>query len=288
MEIYNYEKCLQAATKNFRRDWDKIESVSDLFNSSRTLLTDNFQACFEALHSSLKQAQSFTILSAVEEMIEIILICLNSRRFTTVEVLSRVVLEHSVNLLYIIAGKGKERAFSFLRAHFDNAYARARKWHEFALKSGRPNIIEAAAGRMAYLDASRARIPEIANAQAWPDARRRFQVLEIEEAYHDIFAPASDAIHALAEDTYNNWFTERNTEPEHEGRVMQLNLAEKGSYAVYMGANAVALYAQLVERLLAAALCRDAESEIEKIIRRLNEILISFTLLRNATDEAAG
>ncbi|WP_175950738.1 DUF5677 domain-containing protein [Burkholderia sp. BCC0405] len=288
MKDLSFEKHFQVATRNFERDWEKIDSISDLFNSSRTLLTDNFRACFDALHSSLKQAQSFTILSTVEEMIEIILICLNSRRFTTVEILSRVALEHSVNLLYIIDDEGKERAFSFLRAHFDNAHTRARKWHEFALQRSQPSVVAAAADRMAYLDASRARIPEIANAQAWPDARRRFQLLEIEEAYHDIFAPASDAIHSLAEDTYNNWFTVQNAGPEHEDLVSQLNLAEKGSYAVYMGANAAALYAQLVERLLAAASCRDARPEMEKIIRRFNELLTSFTLLRNATDETTG
>ncbi|NML32767.1 DUF5677 domain-containing protein [Paraburkholderia antibiotica] len=283
MTKQNNSNNFRIAKRNFEKDLKKVANLRILYSTTKKLLDDNFDQCIGTLKSSLAQTQCYTIISAIEEMVETTLICLSDQRFTTAEVLSRVILEHSVNLIYIISENPKYRARSFLRAHFENAHSRAKKWHEYAISQKNKNAIDDAAARMEYLQRIKKVVGGINNAEAWPDARRRFQSIGAEHFYHDVFAPASDSIHTLGEDSFNNWISgPMNKEYDHDLALAVVH-AEKGSYAVYMSTNALAFYAEIVRNLIENSGNDQALQCALHLADSFSKLISDFTTLHTAT-----
>lgn len=264
---------LKNAIEMHTRDYERVPDLVQIFESMRVLSDGTFDSNFNALQSRMKQVQCYTIFSAIEEVVESILVDLSNRRFTSAEALVRVAVEHSVNFLYILGDKTNARSKSFLREHFDKADERAKKWHAYAVSTKRPMDIAAAVYRMRSLKALRDSVSHIDKVKAWPKARNRFEMLDLEGFYHDIFAPASDSIHALAEDAFNLLQVEA-CESEDVQEYMHRGVkAEKASFATYLGSHAVLFYGMALMQLMDARKDQASVDAIDQLVHQTAKII---------------
>lgn len=264
---------LKNVTAVHTRDHERVPDLVQIFNSMRVLSNGSLDSNFNALQSRLKQVQCYTLLSAIEEVTESILVDLSKRRFTSAEALARVAVEHAVNFLYIFGDKTSARSKSFLRQHFDEAYSRAKKWHAYGVSAKRPTVIAAAVYRMQYLKTSRDSVSHIGNAEVWPNARRRFTLVDLEDFYHDIFAPASDSIHALAEDAFNLLQVEACEEEDFREHMHRAMNAEKASFATYLGSHAVLFYGMVLTQLMDNRKDQASIDAIDQLVHQTAKII---------------
>ncbi|NSX02773.1 hypothetical protein HTY53_03085 [Cupriavidus gilardii] len=186
-------------------------------------------------------------------------------------------------MIYILEDKTTSRSRSFLSAYFDNAYVRAKKWNQYAIEKDDKDVIATSSDRMNLVQTMRGWVVGLDDAEAWPDARRRLRLIGAEHFYHDVFAPASDSVHTLGEDAFNNWFFERTNEECDPKLIRGVLHAEKGSYAIYMSTNALSFYTEIVRSLVGSAGNEEAHQHATSLIETLNTLLSEFTTLSTAT-----
>lgn len=198
---------------------------------------------------TIKQVHSRHTLQAQGEIAGAILDAIGHERYTVAEALSRVGIEHAVNLIYVAEDTDAGRAKSLLKHHIDDARRRAVNWAKAGMAAGMPSTVDAAHSKLDYVDALRRSNPAlVSDRPGWPDARTRFGAVGLELHYHTIFAAASDSVHALAEDVLNLSILESGP-PILVAKRRKALLAEKASFAIYLGTQALWFYSEALGRL---------------------------------------
>lgn len=256
------------------RDHGRIPELMNMLDSIRRIHRESDDLLRLKCNSMSKKAQCAVILSAVEELVDEILSCLQNFKFTAAEALARISVEHSVNLMYIFEEKTNARSRSFVKHYFDSSLSRLKKWHAYGVREKISNVVLASERRLRELKLQRGSIDRLDNATGWPDAKSRFISVGLEGFYHEIFAPASDSVHTLAEDAYNRIHSDRmvslGESAESIGAVFS---AEKASYATYLGANAVLFYGVVLRELMLDG-GGNVSKELLDVIARMEEFVI--------------
>jgi hypothetical protein len=222
--------------------------LRSIYSSAQEIFTEIIDNDFYSTKSDLKKAEFFILLSAIDEINDSIIVNLESQRFSAAEALSRIALEHSINFIYIVSDPTNDRAMSLLKQHFFGARERAKKWHSYLQNIKSKDGVEIAKARLHHLNITEKMVPGIQKAQAWPDARRRFQATDFEHFYHDLFTPASDSVHTLGEDVFNLLYA-NNDETEGRSFTFQSMFSEKISFSVYVCASALSFYIESIYQL---------------------------------------
>ncbi|MFM0302680.1 DUF5677 domain-containing protein [Paraburkholderia sediminicola] len=200
---------------------------------------------------------------------------LEERRFSAAEALARIALEHSINFIYIVDDPSNDRAMSLLKQHFFGARERAKKWHSYL--QGIKNIegIEVAKARLHHLNLTEKLVPGVEKAHSWPDARRRFQALEFEHFYHDLFTPASDSVHTLGEDIFNLLLA-NSDETEIRPLSIRSAFSDKMSFSVYVCASVLTFYVEAIYQFSRYIKNEAMENKAEELAEIVNKITRSM------------
>ncbi|KVL12822.1 DUF5677 domain-containing protein [Burkholderia cepacia] len=255
--------------------FQNLTALRENLSSLSTLLETAIQSEFSGITSHLKRVECFALLTAIDELNDSMLDNIEKQRFSAAEAIARITLEHTVNFLYVLDDPTSERALSLLKQHFFGARERAKKWHGYLKNANRDDGVKVAEIRLKHLKDSEELVPELAKAKPWPDARRRFQALDLEHFYHDLFTPASDSVHTLAEDVFNLFMVTHNPQ-EHQDLAYRSMRAEKISFAIYLCASVLSFYAEAVCRLAIAMGNEEMEDKAMELGKHLSEITISM------------
>jgi hypothetical protein len=143
------------------------------------------------------------------------LICFAAKHAAASEVVSRVVIESSVNLRFILSGHRESLVLAWLRSYVDQDEAQISRW-ERALASIPGEIVAQAARletRRQVLEARRRFLEQtevefrsqctIDTTVRWPNVADRFERIGETLAYRTVYARLSSQTHVDAEDTIN-------------------------------------------------------------------------------------
>jgi hypothetical protein len=202
--------------------------------------------------AKIQKIQVQTILEILDDLNNCLLISLSNQLYSSVEALSRVALENTINLIFIAEGDDDKRAKSLLNSYATTSKVRAEQWYNYTVKVSDLEGRSRAGRLISYIDEHiKVFLSPFRNdkeVKGWSSARSRFEAVGLEHLYHILYAPSCNSIHSFSEDIYNVTFAENTPEILRE-EAFNAILAEKISFAYYLATNAVFLYAEAVYRL---------------------------------------
>lgn len=224
----------------------------------------------------IKSISCAHLLSSLEEMNRGILNNLETGLYSVVEALSRVAIEHSVNLIYLVEDPGHTRSVSLLKHHLDGSRKRALRWKEYAENTNMENDVHIAKEKLASIENQYLCLSDVLDETipSWPiNVRERFSLAGLEYSYHVLFSSASDSVHSLSEDIFNLTFVET-IALEKDRANMALGLtAEKMSFAIYLAANAICFYGEAIMRIARCVEDLEIQKDIRLVGTKLQAIL---------------
>lgn len=219
--------------------------------------------------------QCVYLLSALSEINTGIVRCLENKLYTSVEALSRVAVEHTVNLMYITGDDDNVRSLSLLYHHVAGAKRQANNWLAFSKRVGDDGGVNAARDKLEHLNrfVFSGKATTSKKLKKWPRIIERFKSVGLESLYHVFFSPTSDSVHTLSEDLFNITILE--SYPEAYGDNGQgLFYVEKESFAYYHATNAQRCFAEAAAHIAKKI---DDNTALERIIDiggRLNTLIM--------------
>lgn len=191
-------------------------------------------------HASIDyKIQRIQYMYYLERIIELNFSLQNSltlKKYSTVEALSRVALESSINLMYLLKEKDNERSMGLLSGHIKKNIYKAKKWNDFSVKNKDKLGIEHSNRLINKMEEEKKRFISSSGKEPkrWPDTiKKKFVDVELEETYLTVFASSSDSVHLGAEDIYNRTIVEFSDEKAQETLGVSV-LAEQASFAIYL------------------------------------------------------
>lgn len=127
--------------------------------------------------------------------------CLPVKAFSTLEALSRVIMEQSANMLYV-GMDGGENARALLRSSKQLTESNGKSWAAYLAEQGLHNPAAQARqanGAMMLADLDR-RWPDVAR---YPGGKGLFTALGWENHYYAFYAPLCDSVHSFSDDLSN-------------------------------------------------------------------------------------
>lgn len=231
------------------------------------------------------KVQAQTLLEILDDLNSSLVASLSKGFYSSVEALSRVALENTINLIYIFEDDEVLRAKSLLNSYLTTSKKRAEKWLDYAVnvkdvegeQRARTFIQHLKDNIKTFLSPFR-KDPKI---KGWPDARARFKAVGLENLYHILYAPSCNSVHSFSEDIYNFTYAEY-TPPVVRAEIFNGMMAEKTSFAYYLATNAVLLYSEAIQRLAV----RFENEEIEKdVFGEKQKLWRLITEHENLTDD---
>lgn len=213
------------------------------------------------------------LLQSVAELNQGIILCLESKLYSSVESLSRIAIEHAVNLIYIVEGEEHQRAKSLLKHYVIDTKKRAERWLVYSTKHDDEKATAKAELKLEYIKEISELNPSLIkkDVKGWPDARARFRETGLESLYHVLFSSASDSVHSLSEDIFNLTIIENFPESAKDSGLIGF-ISEKTSFAFYLATNSLGLFAEAAARLA-------SRMEDELVLEKLIEVSPEINLL---------
>lgn len=218
----------------------------------------------------MKKIQIIVLTEALMEIVESVLSLLKSKLYNGSDPLTRIALEHSINLLYLLEDDTNRRSKEFIKNFIDETIKKTKQWHDYSLKSNHTNAINISKQKLELFKEMKEQNFKLYkdSSEEWPKPYKRFQLCGHEGAYRTLYAMNSDSVHNLAEDAYN-FSTILNYPEELQPLVQQHFKATNISLAIYHGIKTL-YYFGLVLVELASKLNDDTEKC--KIINLINSL----------------
>ncbi|WP_175964463.1 DUF5677 domain-containing protein [Burkholderia pyrrocinia] len=188
-------------------------------------------------------------LNVLRELCEQACRCLMVNAFSTAEVMSRVIIEQSANLLYVAMDSGGN-ALALLRSSRLLTQNNGKNWITYLNAHGLENT--AARARQANGEALLAdfdkRWPSV---DRYPGSKALFARIGWENQYHAFYAPLCDSVHSFSDDLSNiveisELFA---TSAQHGTHMLTYWEKERRRLATYHCAVAVALRSEAIGRI---------------------------------------
>ncbi|MEJ8680044.1 DUF5677 domain-containing protein [Plesiomonas shigelloides] len=252
-----------------------LEHISKLSEVVDTLSELSRQLDIDAISSYLipKIQIDYLIRSSVE-IINSLKICTVSKHFSSVEALSRISLEMSVNLRLLIRDDVRDTSKSLVRSYLKSKESTIKKWLKFSEKENDKEAQACANTILSSIYNLKKIIPwvEVHGKDTWPKTiRDKFTLVGEEGMYLTAFASASDSVHSLSEDIFNLTIIAV-AYPEDPAEHLDAINAEKASFSIYLYILAISFYFNTLSALIDKFDLKVNEDEIEKCFKTLNAV----------------
>lgn len=243
----------------------------------------------EATTYLIPKVQLNYIFEAIIETLHSIDMCAKAGHFSTVEALSRIAVEMSANARFLYYGDLRERSKCLVQHYVKSKESSTKKWLEFATHNESTDSIAAAQSVQATINEWKIHIPWInqTSSEKWPNTiRDKFVAIDEEEAYLTVFSSASDSVHSLSEDIFNQSIAATLSSNGAPSQIEAMQ-AEKASFAIYLYAYSATFFYNTISIFSEKFKLKTNDAEAERcrdILDRINtEHHSSCINFRNAT-----
>lgn len=259
------------ASINLKQDSQDIKNISLQINN---MIARNKEALLENVTNDPQRIIIRRYLSVLYELCQQACQCLEAKAYSTLEVLGRVIIEQSANMLYVSMDKG-DNALALLRSSKQLTESNGKAWSAYLASQGAVNPAAQArqnsgATMLARFDR---RWPNI---ERYPGSKGLFRALGWESHYYAFYSPLCDSVHSFSDEMsvlvdLSELFSISITEGE---EALICWNKERLRLAVYHYAIAIGLRTEAFSRccdLLAPDLIVDTA---ESLSRTLNELIM--------------
>ncbi|EGR1589571.1 hypothetical protein D6L39_24100 [Vibrio parahaemolyticus] len=256
-------------TAEFSKQGQQLAKLEVIGKGLSTVLNDiSPKTCTAETIKYLTQKVQYQYhLQRLDDINASLILCLKDGHVASVEALSRVSLESSVNLLYLLGEEKNERAMGVIQGYLKKNSYKARKWLEHAQAENNEQGIAKATQLLKSMELGSYifQYGKECKPERWPDSiKKKFIAVDLEESYVTLFSSSSDAVHSGAEDIYNRTFVEH-LDPSVKNQAAQGVIAERKSFAVYL---TICSLMHSIESVLALCL----KAEFDTYIKALQEL----------------
>ncbi|MEO9216933.1 MAG: DUF5677 domain-containing protein [Bacteroidia bacterium] len=263
--------------ENFKKHQPQIEIFQEYLNETIKIIENIEILKLEKLPKLVRVVISKVLYSNIE-LLESIKINLIEKSFTPVEVLSRVSIEYSLNIIYILECENDSRAKGYLNNYIKHHKTKVEKWNDFNVKNSLDmDFSKKVASGFEPMEKLMNDSFDL-KSHNWPNARDRFKFCNLENEYLTLFSSASDSIHSGSEDTFNYLQSFVMGDSDIGESVRQLLLFEKMSFSIYMGLNSLRF-------LLHSLLLLLEKSELNEIFKPIEKIYFKTGVLLKIHDD---
>ncbi|EQA70873.1 DUF5677 domain-containing protein [Leptospira noguchii] len=270
-EVYNKINQVHETYLSHKKDLDTLARISlDLVKMNYSFRGDR-KYLFK---NGVMEVTSKYILNAICEFNSQIIIALEGSHYSSAEALSRISIEHSVNLRYILNCEKNDRAKSLLKHYLFETKAKAVKWKNDSIRLNRPEAVPHADKKISLFDDYIESNPDIVSDKVaeWPDAKSRFRDIGEEYYYHIVYASASNSVHTLSEDIFNILLF-RSYPLEIKKRLLENVYYQKMSFAFYLSIFSLIYSCASFVSVLTYLENTDLRQQVEGYIEELRIIL---------------
>lgn len=237
--------------------------------------------------SSHKRLQCEYLLHTIKDINNSLIDNFKLDYFSSVEALSRVSIELSVNLIYLLREDHINIEFSYLIGHIENSLKKTSQWLNYAKRNNEIPSIKIANKKIAFLTEFKKILLNTVgkNLPIWPKTTfEKFKETGNERFYRTIFASASNSIHSFSDDIFN--ITQIMIGDNHnKDELVESYFIEKTSFAMYSLLVSLAFYLECAHELgrtldqdNICQLLKEIAPELEKLLREHDACTIQFEL----------
>lgn len=256
---------------NLKQDSQEIQNLNHQLNS---LVAKNKEILLESVANDPQRIIIRRYLSVLYELCEQACKCLDAKAYSTLEALSRVIIEQSANLLYVSLDKG-DNALALLRSSKQLTESNGKAWSTYLESQGAVN--PAAQARQNSGATMLARFDK-----RWPDVERYpgnkglFRALGWESHYYAFYSPLCDSVHSFSDEMsvlvdLGELFSISMTDGEEA--LIYWN-KERLRLATYHYAMAIGLRAEAFSRCCNLLAPDSADDAAESLFTTLNELIM--------------
>jgi hypothetical protein len=259
------------ASINLKQDSQEIKNINLQINN---MIARHKEVLLKNVTNDPQRIIIRRYLSVLYELCQQACQCLEAKAYSTLEALSRVIIEQSANMLYVSMDKG-DNALALLRSSKQLTESNGKAWSAYLALQGAVNPAAQArqnsgATMLARFDR---RWPNI---ERYPGSKGLFRALGWESHYYAFYSPLCDSVHSFSDEMsvlvdLSELFSISMTEGE---EALICWNKERLRLAVYHYAIAIGLRAEAFSRccnLLAPDLTVDTA---ESLSRKLNELIM--------------
>jgi hypothetical protein len=229
---------LSNQAKKFRLHLSQIPEITLLFKEVMEIIGEKDIFTFKEI-PELSKIIILRISVSNFDILDSLITDLNERNFTTVDVLSRVSIEYSINIMYILYNDDGTRAKAYLNNYITQHQKKASKWNDFNVKNSKDTSISSQLiNEFSHTRDLMINTLDLKN-YSWVNVRERFKACNLEEDYLTIYSSASDSIHTISEDTFNYVFTFLSEVSDIKEELREFHNSERRSFSIYLSLNAL-------------------------------------------------
>lgn len=227
---------LNSFTKDYTLHHEQIEKLSEIVDLLSEISNQIDVESSSSISYVIQKVQVKYFLAAISEFNNSIFDAVSKNNLSVAESLSRISIEMSVNLIFILGGDRHARSKGLVKSYLESTKKKAKKWEKYAIKVDCVPGKQAAINLHKTMEFHEAYLKNISDLpfESWPNTSAdKFCIAGYEDAYRTTFASSSDSVHLLGEDIFN--ITICTFERQNVQAAMLAGLrAEKESFAIFL------------------------------------------------------
>ncbi|WDU64808.1 DUF5677 domain-containing protein [Pseudomonas poae] len=246
---------------------EDLASITQCVIALQKLVTTHKEIAYGNLPCAKQKIVVQRYAQIVEELTQQLCISLKLRAISTAESLNRVLIEQSVNLLYVALDTDGSK----LKALLENSIIETRKSATRWLKHLESIGQESPVAQARFDNAVRIKADfEQRNGRAddFPKIRERFAAVGWEDYYYMFYAPLCDSVHTYSDDMLNLVNFEIHMADDVNAHAMRgLMESERRRLTIYHSAVSVSLYAESFGRIFMMSATTDVIEAIRLALK---------------------
>lgn len=254
---------------------NQINDIEFIFLKFKKILKNFNIGDSENLKYSIQKEQIIILTNLLTDILEAIILLLKSKSFLPSDPLSRVALEHAINILYILECQDDKHAKQFIKNYIHGTLEASDRWYNYELSQDNKVAIQIAKEKIDSLMLQKNVYKNLydENCGDWPKAWKRFQICGHEAAYRTLYSMNSDSIHSFAEDTFN--LLAFNSFPKELQEIAKEHFKSvQISMSIYHGIKSLQFYGIVISQISLKIKSKNDEKSINKINKEVEKLIM--------------
>jgi hypothetical protein len=255
---------------NLKQDVQEIKNLNQQIND---WVAKHKEKLLDSTRSDPQRIIIRRYLSVLYELCQQACTCLDTKAYSTLEAMSRVIIEQSANMLYVSMDKG-DNALALLRSSKQLTESNGKDWATYLASQGADNPAAQARQKSGATMLARfdKRWPNIGR---YPGSKGLFRALGWESHYYAFYSPLCDSVHSFSDEMsvlvdLGELFTISMTEGEEA--LIYWN-KERLRLAIYHYAIAIGLRAEAFSRCCNLLVPDLTDDIAESLSKKLNDLI---------------
>jgi len=256
---------------DLKHDTLEIKNINNELNQA---IKQHKEALLESVQDAPQRVIIRRYLSILHELCRQACACLDAKAYSTLEALSRVIMEQSANMLYI-SMDGGSNARALLRSSKQLTESNGKAWanHLASQSTANPAAQARQVSGAAMLERIDKRWPDI---KRYPSSKGLFSALGWESHYYAFYSPLCDSVHSFSDEMsalvdFSDLYSI--SEAEAEKSLAYWN-KERLRLAIYHYAVAIGLRTEAFSRCCYSLAPDLYETSSERLLEKINTLIM--------------